>query len=294
MPECSGPMMECRDHGIFGCEICLTDDFFSFLDARRKRIPQKMTAVIEPGQRYAMLKRFAEALRFCGASNTEIEAALLAANAARCTPPKGEDEVRKIARAVAKQAPLTFYVASSRDRLEDVAKVTAFLEERGLANAFAWPTHFSHACAEDVCGVRDRADLARQELDAVAECSLFIGIARMGKGAHVELGVALYAALHDARAKRVILVGADRTDSVFYEALGVEHVCDLPALFSLLESVGQDASIQGDSAKGLRVELERLRGIALRLLISCEERPDIQPRYAAWLEEMRLEVLRPL
>src|SRR5574341_986500 len=44
--------------------------------------------IVEPGQRHAMLKSLAGAMRFRGAGYAEIESALLAANKARCQPPK--------------------------------------------------------------------------------------------------------------------------------------------------------------------------------------------------------------
>lgn len=124
-----------------------------------------------------------------------------------------------------------FYVASSRDGLAEVLEVAAFLTARGMRNAFAWPEHFTHRCSAETCGIRDRAALARAEMDAAGSCDLFVGIARMGKGTHVELGAAL-AARHPG--KRVILVGVDRADSVFYEAGGVEHVGDVAELLDLL------------------------------------------------------------
>lgn len=62
--------------------------------------------VVEPGQRHAMLKSLAGAMRFRGSGYEEIEAAVLAANKARCNPPKSDAEVRAIARWAAGQ-PMT-------------------------------------------------------------------------------------------------------------------------------------------------------------------------------------------
>lgn len=62
--------------------------------------------VVEPGQRHAMLKSMAGAMRFRGAGYDEIEPALLAANKARCNPPKSDSEVRAIAKWAAEQ-PIT-------------------------------------------------------------------------------------------------------------------------------------------------------------------------------------------
>lgn len=122
----------------------------------------------------------------------------------------------------------TFYIASSRDRLEDVRRLASELEAGGMRSAFAWYDHFDHRCSVDVCGIRDRRQLARKELSAVAGCDLFVGIARLGKGSYVELAVAL-----TGLCARVILVGVERSDSVFYEA-PVEHVDDIAGLMLLL------------------------------------------------------------
>ncbi|HSX22344.1 MAG TPA: VapE domain-containing protein [Gaiellaceae bacterium] len=59
--------------------------------------------IVEPGQRHAMLKSMAGAMRFRGSGYDEIEAALLNANKARCNPPKSDAEVRAIARWAAEQ-----------------------------------------------------------------------------------------------------------------------------------------------------------------------------------------------
>jgi len=64
------------------------------------------SGVVEPGQRHAMLKSLAGAMRFRGSGYDEIETALLAANKARCNPPKSEAEVKAIARWAAEQ-PMT-------------------------------------------------------------------------------------------------------------------------------------------------------------------------------------------
>lgn len=61
--------------------------------------------VVEPGQRHAMLKSMAGAMRFRGAGYEEIEAALLAANK-RCSPPKPVSEIQGLAKWAAEQ-PIT-------------------------------------------------------------------------------------------------------------------------------------------------------------------------------------------
>ena len=59
--------------------------------------------LVEPGQRHAMLKSLAGAMRFRGSGYDEIENALLTANKARCTPPKSDAEVKAIAKWAAEQ-----------------------------------------------------------------------------------------------------------------------------------------------------------------------------------------------
>lgn len=134
--------------------------------------------------------------------------------------------------------PRTFYIASSRDRIDDVRALAADLERWGLSNSFAWHDHFNHHCATNTCGIADRADLARRELSAAGSCDLFVGIARLGKGSHVELGAAESAVILTGRPKRIILVGLERLDSVFYDAHGIEHVANLTELRQLLAKVG--------------------------------------------------------
>lgn len=123
----------------------------------------------------------------------------------------------------------SFYVASSRDGLQDVLRVSAVLERAGMRCAFSWPTHFEHICSGSTCGIETRDDLASRELDAASTCDLFIGISRLGKGSHVELGAALVSGRG-----RIVLVGVCRAESVFYDAGRVEHVKDVADLFVLL------------------------------------------------------------
>lgn len=127
----------------------------------------------------------------------------------------------------------TFYIASSRDGIADVADLCAALEVRGMSNAFPWPEHFAHKCCPELCGIRDREDLARRELSAASSCDLFIGVARLGKGSHVELGAALV-----GRPKRVILVGVDTSDSVFYADGVVEVVASVTELIGAIRTGG--------------------------------------------------------
>lgn len=116
----------------------------------------------------------------------------------------------------------SFYIASSRDGLADVATLAMHLENHGMRNAFPWHMHFNHVCSPGVCDVADRKDLARREIEAASSCDLFVGVSRLGRGSHVELGAALA-----KRSKRVLLVGVDPADSVFYEAGEVEVVASI-------------------------------------------------------------------
>lgn len=122
----------------------------------------------------------------------------------------------------------SFYIASSRDGLTDVLSIAAYLESCGMRDAFPWPSHFSHRCVFELCGIRDRQHLAERELEAASSCDLFVGVARLGKGTHVELGAAL---APGSAPKRIILVGVDPEDSVFYGARGVEVVATVPDVF---------------------------------------------------------------
>ena len=121
-----------------------------------------------------------------------------------------------------------FYVASSRDGLPQVLDLTARLEALGWDNTFGWPEHFNHVCSTGTCGIGSRQELAWSELRGVRLCDVFIGIARMGKGSNVELGAALILG------RRIILVGMDPRDSVFYDADGVTHVASIDDVVRLL------------------------------------------------------------
>jgi predicted P-loop ATPase len=59
--------------------------------------------IVEPGKRHALLKSIAGALRFRGAGETEIEAALHIANKRRCSPPKPDEEIKALAKWAAEQ-----------------------------------------------------------------------------------------------------------------------------------------------------------------------------------------------
>jgi hypothetical protein len=113
----------------------------------------------------------------------------------------------------------SFYIASSGDNLTSVAKLSEHMVQRGMRNAFPWHEHFRHTCSAERCGIGDRPELARRELIAASGCDLFLGIARLGRGSHVELGAALGSGI----VRRIMLVGVKPEDSVFYCAEGVER-----------------------------------------------------------------------
>jgi len=74
--------------------------------AEQRPLPDDSASDAELDQQEAMLKSLAGEMRFHGSSYVEIEAALLAANKARCNPLKSAVEVNAIARWAAKQ-PIT-------------------------------------------------------------------------------------------------------------------------------------------------------------------------------------------
>lgn len=87
-------------------------------------------ALVPPGQRHAMLKRLAGVMRLHGGSRyDEIEAALLAANKARCNPPKADAEIRAIARWAVEQT----VAAEQEDCLRGDDSISDGLR-RGLRN----------------------------------------------------------------------------------------------------------------------------------------------------------------
>jgi putative DNA primase/helicase len=67
--------------------------------------PEHMLRVILEGQRNATLSQIAGAMRRWGCGEETILAALLAENAARCTPPLEEDEVARIASSITRYEP---------------------------------------------------------------------------------------------------------------------------------------------------------------------------------------------
>lgn len=67
------------------------------------------------------------------------------------------------------------------------------------------------------------------EISAASGCDLFVGIARLGKGSHVELGAALH-----GEVPRIILVGIEGADSVFYDSAMVTRAVDIAELRDLL------------------------------------------------------------
>lgn len=128
----------------------------------------------------------------------------------------------------------SYYVASSRDGVADVRELSRRLDQLGMVNLLDWPSHLDHTCSDVVCGIRDRARLAMVEVRAAAGCGLFVGLHRMGRGAHVELGAAIHACLSIVP-KRVVLVGCDPADSALYCHPVVEHVASVPDVIQLLD-----------------------------------------------------------
>jgi hypothetical protein len=70
-----------------------------------KKVDEKKESVFAEGSRNKSLASMAGKLRHSGLNYEEIEAALLAANQARCNPPLSDDEVRVIAGSISRYAP---------------------------------------------------------------------------------------------------------------------------------------------------------------------------------------------
>ncbi len=134
-----------------------------------------------------------------------------------------------------------FYIASSFDGLAQVKVLMATLRAMGHKIAFDWTTHLDHQCSEALCGVPSRRHLAHRELDAASGADMFIGIARMGKGTHVELGAYLGASYMRGVSPNVLLVGVwdgqGKSESVFYEHVDVKHVSDLDKAIEFLKAL---------------------------------------------------------
>jgi hypothetical protein len=79
--------------------------------------------VVGEGQRHAMLKSLAGSMRHRGATQVEIEAALVLANARRCNPPKPESVVKDIAAWAAAQ-PVSSLPKSERTHREPPRRET--------------------------------------------------------------------------------------------------------------------------------------------------------------------------
>jgi nucleoside 2-deoxyribosyltransferase len=93
--------------------------------------------------------------------------------------------------------PKRFYLATRKDRSEQVAPLLAALKAHGWERTYAWT-------AEDEAGPDQYADIALQELKGVSEADVLIVLLPGGYGTHVEIGAAL------ALGKPVILHAPDQ------------------------------------------------------------------------------------
>jgi P4 family phage/plasmid primase-like protien len=97
----------------------LPDTWLAKLTATAASDPAKATVgTITEGSRNTALTSLAGSLRRNGLSTKAIEAALLAQNKETCSPPLGDDEVKKIAASVSKYA-----APSAADRADDAEKL---------------------------------------------------------------------------------------------------------------------------------------------------------------------------
>ena len=79
-------------------------DVLKLCPTRQEKTIQSVTSAVEigTGTRNNELTAFAGIMRNAGASQTQIEAALLVKNSEECRPPLSEDEVKRIARSIAR------------------------------------------------------------------------------------------------------------------------------------------------------------------------------------------------
>lgn len=91
-----------RRYGITDLEQALPAPKSKLASAPR---PHELGGVIPEGQRNSELASLAGTMRRRGLTESEIEAALLAVNSARCTPPLSEIEVERIAASIGRYQP---------------------------------------------------------------------------------------------------------------------------------------------------------------------------------------------
>ena len=80
--------------------------------------------------------------------------------------------------------PKTFYLATAKDRGEELTVLIDALKSRGWERTYAWT-------GEDEGGPAQFADVAVKELKGVADADVLIVLLPAGRGTHVEIGAAL-------------------------------------------------------------------------------------------------------
>lgn len=126
---------------------------------------------------------------------------------------------------------LNFYVASCTANAPAVDALASRLLALGLTDTFRWTRHLRHGCSSQTCGVDGREGLAAVELRAASMTDLFVGLDRLGRGCHVELGAALA-----GDPKTIVLVGVDVAASVFYQDRRVKVVGTVEEAIELVRS----------------------------------------------------------
>ncbi|HTV54774.1 MAG TPA: nucleoside 2-deoxyribosyltransferase [Terriglobia bacterium] len=80
--------------------------------------------------------------------------------------------------------PKTFYLATAKDRGEELATLVDTLKSHGWERTYAWN-------GEDEGGTAQFSDVAVKELKGVADADVLIVLLPGGRGTHVEIGAAL-------------------------------------------------------------------------------------------------------
>lgn len=138
-----------------------------------------------------------------------------------------------------------FYVASSFRNIDNVRYIAQTLESRGYVNTYDWTQNVSSRDAGAVT-LGDLRSIGQHERDAVVSADVVVILLPGGRGAHVELGMAI------AQGRRIILHSTDEvianieTTSTFYHLPEVEKCHGtLDDLLAMI--VGREAAVAAGS-----------------------------------------------
>lgn len=130
--------------------------------------------------------------------------------------------------------PKTFYLATAKDRGEELETLVDALKSHGWERTYAWN-------GEDEGGPAQFSDVAIKELKGVADADVLVVLLPGGRGTHVEIGAAL------ALGKPVVLHSPNRDilekpyPCAFHYHPGVKLLIseslDIEALLSLMTTV---------------------------------------------------------